>query len=281
MSPERLSATADSCRSIDPHGSAVGACAIPPHIYEIAFGWDPRPEIERLLLLCREANVAVRSALELGCGTGRLLAELRSRVESVVGLELSEPMAALARRSGVEIVRGDMCDFALRDPADASRPRRFDLIYTSANTVRHVLSNAAVIRFWGCVARHLRPGGAFFADLELGLADQAAKVGRPASWVMARGATLVHATWRVVRAPNPTTGCCEIEWMFEARGHSPGFWRQRFPLRCYDAPEFISLAEQAGGLRFAGLYELRDPYLLERPPDRFEGRGLVLLRRPE
>jgi len=117
--------------------AASSGYGIPAEIYDIGVGWDPHPEINHLLFLARQAGIGPRSALELGCGTGRLLGALRKVVPDVCGIELSPAMAKWAcKRTGNRIVVGDMANFAFG--------RRFDLIYTSANTIRHVLSDEAL-----------------------------------------------------------------------------------------------------------------------------------------
>ena len=247
--------------------------AVPPDIYDIGFGWDPQAEIERLLFLARQAGVEPRCALELGCGTGRLLHALRPVVPAVCGIELAAGMAAAGHDRGVpEIVVGDMTDFVLA--------RRFDLIFTSANTIRHALSDDVIARLWQCAAQHLTPGGVFIADLELGFAAEGAKVGQPATWTIARGPTEVRVTWLVSAAPSPRKRCCRIELAFEARGPQRGVrWEEQFELRVYDAEEFVRLAPAGGKLRLSGLYELRDPYLVETPVEKAVGRFLVVLKR--
>ena len=260
---------------------AYDGCSIPPQVYDIGFGWGPRPEIDRLAFLAREAGATVRSALELGCGTGRLLAAFGEEVLLVRGIELNPDMAELGRRRLVAklgdepkvdaaIVTGDMTDFDLG--------RRFDLIYTSANTIRHIAEDDAIARMWRSVAEHLAPGGVFVADLELGIEYEAGQAGKPAKWLLSRGAQTVHVTWEVVDPPDSVRRRTGIRWAFELRaGGSVQRWEQRFELRAFDACEFVALAERSG-LGLAGLYELRDPYLLERPADRFAGRGLVVLK---
>jgi SAM-dependent methyltransferase len=247
--------------------------SIPAEMYDIAVGWDPQPEIQRLLLLARQAGVAPGSALELGCGTGRLLRALRREVPELCGIELSRSMAALARaRDAGAILVGDMSDFALG--------RRFDLIFSSANTIRHVLTDDAIGRMWRCIEEHLEPGGVFIADLELGFGAEAGKVGRPATWMISRGEVTVHASWLVVEPPSAQTRCCTIEYTLEAReGMSPGRWQERFRLRTYDACEFLELASRSGGLEPRGLYEVRDPYLFETPAEKALGRFLAVLQR--
>ncbi len=246
--------------------------SIPPQMYDIAVGWDPQPEINRLLLLTRQAGVVPASVLELGCGTGRLLGALRREVPDVCGIELSPAMAELARaRAAGEILVGDMSDFAVG--------RRFNLIFSSANTIRHVLSDAAIARMWRCIGEHLEPGGVFVADLELGFAAEGEKVGKPATWMISRGEVTVHVSWLVIEPPSPRTRCCTIEYTFAARGGPlPGRWQERFHLRTYDAHEFVEMAARGGRLEARGIYEVRDPYLLETPAEKAVGRFLVVLQ---
>lgn len=254
-----------------PDTTYVG-CAIPTDIYEIGMGWDPRPEVERLLALARGAGVEARRVLELGCGAGRLLAALDGRCARRVGLELSPAAADAARASGADVHVGDMSDFRFGES--------FDLVYASANTIRHVVEPDAVRRMWRCVREHLRPGGVFIGDLELGRAALAASCGRPAAWSLARGGIEVEVEWLATQPPDDLDPVCTIVWTFAVRsGPRAGRWSESFRLRCDDAAEFVRGAEGAG-LRLAGLYELRDPYLLARPVDRASGRCLVVLQRP-
>ena len=248
--------------------------SVPPEVYDIACGWDPRFEIARLLEVARWAGVRPESALELGCGTGRLLSALREEVPAVCGLELSPAMVAHARRSAAtEVLPGDMTDFDLG--------RRFDLVFTSANTIRHVLSDEAVARMWQRIRAHLSAGGVFVADLELGFAAEAAKVGKSVTWAVSRGGTEVRTMWRVTEPPSVDTRCCGVVYAFEARGAElNGSWQERFSLRTYEATEFLELARRHAGLEPRGIYEIREPYLLETLAEKASGRYLVALRNP-
>src|SRR5262245_48031980 len=70
-----------------------------------------------------EAQKAGSPALELGCGTGRILIPVAEAGVEIVGLDLSDDMLAIARRKvdalpeevrgRIEIVRGDMRTFSL------------------------------------------------------------------------------------------------------------------------------------------------------------------------
>ena len=138
----------------------------------------------------------------------------------------------------------------------------------------------AVVGMWRCVAEHLRPGGVFVADLELGFAAEVEKLNQPASWTMSREQTPVRVTWTVISPPSPTTRCCRVEWVFDVKeGEPQGCWREAFPLRTYDAEEFLGMATAQGRLSVRGLHLLRDPYLFEAPPEKAVGRVLVVLQR--
>jgi len=98
--------------------------------------------------------------------------------------------------------------------------------------------------------------------------------------MIAREETIVHASWLVVESPSMTTRCCTIEFALALRGgKSSGNWQERFRLRTYDADEFLQWAKNAGGLLPRGIFEPRDPYLFEIPPEKAAGRFLVVFQR--
>ncbi|MFH1746829.1 MAG: class I SAM-dependent methyltransferase [Planctomycetota bacterium] len=263
------------------NSASTTSTTIPPEIYDIAFGWDPAPEVERLLYLCRDAGLEPRSALELGCGTGRLLRALQGRLPELYGLDLSSQMVNYAcEHLNTENCISQLPHVFIADMSDFTLDRTFDLIHVSANTLRWVCRPQSITSLWRCVAQHLRPGGLFIADLEFGVAEEASKVGQSATWTLSRGETLVRAAWTVVEPPSRATRCCKVEWVFEVtRGEPAGCWSEEFALRTYDADEFLRLATAEGQLEPRGFYLLRDPYLFETPTNRAVGRMLVALRR--
>jgi SAM-dependent methyltransferase len=246
-------------------------CSVPPEVHALAFAWDPTAEVDRLLFLCGEHGRRPRSALELGCGSGRLLKPLSDRIgDDVEGLELSAAQASFsAERSGRVVHVGDMTRLALG--------RTYDLIHASANTLRHVLDDADLQGLWHGVRTHLSPGGLFVADLEFGRDYAAGQVGRPSGWEIQHGPIAVRGQWSVLARPDPQSGRVPIEWRFERRSASGcEAWSESFELRTDEAAAFVGLAA-AGGMRLAGLYENREPYLLERQAEKFTGRGLVVM----
>ncbi|MEV6028507.1 class I SAM-dependent methyltransferase [Streptomyces sp. NPDC052036] len=100
-------------------------------------------------------------ALEFAIGTGRVGVPLRERGVPVVGIELSEPMAAVLRRKTDEntlpVVIGDMATTVV--------PGEFTLVYLVYNTISNLLTQDEQVECFRNAARHLAPGGRFVIEL--------------------------------------------------------------------------------------------------------------------
>jgi SAM-dependent methyltransferase len=103
--------------------------------------------------------------LELGCGTGRLLAPLMDAGLEVTGVDMSAGMLEIARqRLGApgakarhSLIAGDYTQMDLRGP--------YALAVCAMNTFMHLADPAAqvtALRHW---RKHLRPGGLLILDL--------------------------------------------------------------------------------------------------------------------
>jgi len=132
-----------------------------PDLYDLLAAPEPGPEIAFYL---EEARRRGDSALELGCGTGRLTIPLAQAGLQVTGIDLLPVMLARtkarAEEAGVhlDLLKADMRDFSLAE-------RRFGLIFLPNTTLPHLLDTADIIRCFSAVARHLTPGGAFIFDV--------------------------------------------------------------------------------------------------------------------
>lgn len=104
------------------------------------------------------------AALELGCGSGRVMATLLDEGLRVTGLDSEEAMLARAHRrlsaygARARLVRGDMCDFDLGGA-------RFEFILVAANTFMHLPDHAAQRACLAAIRAHLAPGGVAVLDL--------------------------------------------------------------------------------------------------------------------
>jgi SAM-dependent methyltransferase len=105
----------------------------------------------------------VRSACDLGCGTGTLAVRLARKGILMFAVDLSPEMCRRARRKAreagvsVRVLRADMRDFRL--------PQTLDLITCEFDALNHVPAKRDLHRVLKRVARALEPGGHFAFDV--------------------------------------------------------------------------------------------------------------------
>ena len=113
-------------------------------------------EINFYRTLAGEVRGRGGSILEVGCGTGRVALQLAQEGISIVGMDLSPAMLAIARQKGqglanIRWVQGDMQAFDLGE--------RFDLILIPGHSFQFMLTPADQIACLTCIQHHLKPGG--------------------------------------------------------------------------------------------------------------------------
>ena len=94
---------------------------------------DRIPEIDRIRRYIATHRPGARSLLELGCGTGALLAGLAPHL-SVTGIDRSPEMLSVAKRTvpTARLLQGDITTFSL--------PYQFDVVICMFDTLNHVLT---------------------------------------------------------------------------------------------------------------------------------------------
>ncbi len=132
---------------------------------------DRSEEVARVQAYVAKHLPLARSLLELGCGTGALLAGLAPGL-AVTGIDRSPQMLARAAESvpAATLVQADMTDFWL--------PARFDVVICMFDTLNHVPSFDGWLSLFSRVHEHLADGGLFIFDVNtagrLRLLDDAA-----------------------------------------------------------------------------------------------------------
>jgi SAM-dependent methyltransferase len=121
---------------------------------------DRSAEVDRIRSYISRHVPDARSLLELGCGTGALLAGLDGGLDlDLTGIDQSPEMLAIAAKTvpGARLVRGDMTAFALE--------ARFDVVICMFDTLNHVPSFSGWLSLFSCVHEHLADGGLFIFDV--------------------------------------------------------------------------------------------------------------------
>jgi SAM-dependent methyltransferase len=128
-----------------------------PRLYDLAFPDDT------VVPMCHEAcrrwlPVAPRSALDVGCGTGRHLEALARTVPDCWGVDLLESNVAYARatRPGLRVIQGDMRNVRLG--------RTFDLVTSFGNALSYALTDEDLRRTAETYAAHARRGTLLVVD---------------------------------------------------------------------------------------------------------------------
>ncbi len=119
----------------------------------------PRDSIGKLLQrLVKRYNPRAKTLLELGCGSGSMLAILSRRYKSV-GIDNSKGMLKIARKKApkAKLLHGDITSLDLAD--------RFDAIVCPFDTINHVTSFAKWRKVFETAHRHLNSGGVFIFDV--------------------------------------------------------------------------------------------------------------------
>ena len=99
--------------------------------------------------------------LELGCGTGRITLPLARTCRRVYGLDLSAAMIAICRaKIASESLPASKITVAEADITAFDLPEQFDWIIAPFRVFQNLESDAQVDRFFECVRKHLKPGGA-------------------------------------------------------------------------------------------------------------------------
>lgn len=119
---------------------------------------DRADEIARVQAYISKHLQHARSLLELGCGTGALLAGLTADL-AVTGIDRSPEMLARAAESvpAATLVQADMTDFQLH--------ARFDVVICMFDTLNHVPSFDGWLSLFSRVHEHLNDGGLFIFDV--------------------------------------------------------------------------------------------------------------------
>lgn len=116
------------------------------------------PVLDRLVLRDLPPGCAV---LDLCCGTGQLAVVLSDKGYAVTGVDGSEGMIEIARRNAPGV------EFLVQDARELSLDRRFAAVFSTFDSLNHVMSLDALERVFGNVHAILEAGGCFEFDLNM------------------------------------------------------------------------------------------------------------------
>lgn len=206
--------------------------------------------VRRLLL---QHAPALRSVLELGCGTGHHAALLAAEGLEVHGVDRSDEMLAQAaeRRLRLTPELAQQVSFSTGDVRTLRLGRQFDAVVSLFHVMSYQTSNADLGAAFETARAHLRPGGLFLFDCWYG---PAVLTDRPS----ARQRTLEDARTAVTRFATPVlrpeANVCDVHYRVSVADKLSGAveeLREVHSMRYLFTPEIDLLFDRVGLRRLA------------------------------
>ena len=154
-----------------------------PEIYDILHDEGTRSDVTRFARIACAVSPALRSVkqlrwLEPASGSGRYLLACAARGDMALGIDLSREMITYTlQRAREKRYKGTIAGLAARmENFDASKaqwagkPRTFGkahVAFNPINSIRHLATDAAMLKHLACVQRHLHSDGVYIVGLSL------------------------------------------------------------------------------------------------------------------
>lgn len=233
-----------------------------PVYYDLVFGADWSAEYH-FLRACFAKHVSgkTKRLFEPACGTGRLLYRFAKGNYTIGGVDLNpkaidycnERLAKHGYKG--EVFVGDMCDFQVARPYDAS--------FNTINSFRHLLTEKQAVAHLQNMAAAIRPGGIYALGLHLTPTE-----GAPTdteSWNARRGSLSVNThMWPLSRDPKKRIERFGMRFdVYSPTSHIR--INDELVLRSYTAKQFSQLLNKVPDWKIDAVYDFR--YDINEPID--------------
>jgi len=238
-----------------------------PELHDLAFSGTAAAEVAFYEAVFRKRQA--RRVLEVGCGSGRILARLHRRGFDVVGVDWNLRMLAelKARAPEAVTIRADMRSFRVRPPVDGA--------FCALDTFRHLVTDEDVERHLECMAGVLRAGAPYLVDLWLFGPDY--RYPHFLEWTAEDARMRVEARWGPDGAPDGGVVVEEGTFRVLVKDREE-IVRTREVLRAWSRKGFEGLVRRSGFRVEAWHDEAFDPRRRAPAGDRTARRVAILVR---
>jgi len=215
--------------------------------------------VDYLEQLWRFFDWAPASVLELACGTGTVMAELRERGYRVAGVDNSPAMLAEARRK-----LGEDVPLFLQDAADLRLDGPYDACICLFDSLNYLLEWEQLRDCCRGVRRLLAPGGSFIFDVN---SLRALETNMFTQTGAGQGRNPLSYEWQSVWSPETRLCTVEMEYHVLREGRLESF-RETHVQRGYTLAE-LGGAVRAGGLTLLASYDAYTFHPASQAGDRY------------
>jgi len=235
-----------------------------PAYYDVAMMDDTQAEADFVEAVWKKfGSGPLRTTLEPGCGSGRLVRELAKRGFGLAAFDDNEKAIAYLRArlteegTTAELFRGNLSRFRVSAPVD--------LAHCFCNTFRHLLTPEHALSHLRSVARALRPGGLYVLGLHIMPID--ADPVDSERWTCERDGVKVRTTLTVART-FPRKRLERLRVVMDVDAPNERIRIQSWTtLRLWNLVEILALLKRVRAFSLVGtydfLYDVDDPVALD------------------
>jgi SAM-dependent methyltransferase len=219
-----------------------------------------------------------KSSLELACGSGRLIKELRVRRWKTAGFDLNANMLAYARKRVGTHPDAILWEDRMESFSVPGR-RKFDLVHCLVSTFKYLHSEKDALACLNRVARSLNQGGLFVLGVHL--TDPENKRPSHERWVAHRDGIEVVCNTRTW-PPDPRSRLESMRSRLRVTFPDGGIKRQEthWKVRSYTASQLRSLIRKSGAFTLCVVHDFHhDPDTVREFDDSYSDLVLVLRRK--
>lgn len=225
-----------------------------PHYFDLVFRDETEDEVAFFeQAFERFADRRVRRLLEPGCGSGRLVVAMAERGYEVTGVDLSEAMLDYLRKRLKK--RSLSAELVLADMTRLKFQRKFDAVFCTFNTFRHLSNQADALAHLRSVAKHLKKGGLYILGFHMIPKDADPECTE--RWEAADRATQLKCKLKVIGFDRKRREeMLRISIKATKRNGKVQRIRSEFPLRIYSPKQAKKLFREVDDVfEIAGIYD--------------------------
>ena len=225
-----------------------------PHYFDLVFRDETAAEVKFFeQAFARLTKLTVRRLFEPGCGSGRLVIAMARRGYDVTGLDLSRSMLDYVdqqlkrKKLTADLILGDMTSMKFK--------RKFDSVFCTFNTFRHLIREDDALKHLRSVADNLKKGGLYLLGFHLIPLDADPECIE--RWTARDGGTRLHCTLRVIDFDRKRRQeMLRVSIKATKRSGKVERIRSEFPLRIYTPAQAKRLLKKVEDVfEIAGIYD--------------------------